>query len=244
MGVHYGGKYNSVKEITGPSGFYTINCGGDLVTVYVNQQYDGGGWVCVLQNRKDTGGMSNLTYTNAVNSSNYRSGGSYATPGPVVGVADLTGLPNYNVWIGTKFWKYFGYRADASNITVVQYVSSTFGTPLNQTGTHSKRYRWKFSSFNPAYAFQGATGVADETSTGSPGMYSYHAANGFSLTTYDNDQDANSGNCATYYNNNPFWYGSCWSGNWFGGPGGGYQDAPYWDGSGGDYHNFGAVYIK
>lgn len=243
MAIHYGGKYNSIKEITGPSGFYTINCDGIPVTVYVDQKYDGGGWVCVLQNRKDTGGMSNLTYGNAVNSSNYRTGGSTNSAGPVVAPADLTTLPNYNVWIGTKFWRYFGYRADASNITVVQYVSSTFGTPLNQTSTHTKRYRWKFSSFSTTYAFQSPAGVADETSTGSPGMYSYHAANGFSLTTYDVDQDVDTGNCATYYNNNPFWYGACWSGNWFAG-GGSYQDAPYWDSSGGDYHNFGAVYIK
>lgn len=237
MAIHYGGKYNSIKEITGPSGFYTINCDGIPVTVHVNQEYDGGGWVCVMQNSRDTGGMSNLTYADAVNSSNYRkTDGSNS----VVAPADLTTIPNYNVFLGTKFWKYFGYRADASYITVVQYVSSTYGTPLNQTGTHTKRYRWKFSSFSTTYAFQSAAGVADETSTGAPGMYSYHAANGFNLTTYDQDQDAYSGyNCSTSYGNNPFWYGACWSGNWWG-----YGNTPYWDGSGGDNHNFGAIYIK
>jgi len=63
------------------------------------------------------------------------------------------------------------------------------------------------------------------------------------LTTYDNDQDAyGSGNCSTFYNNNPWWYGACWSGNYF--AGNGYQDAPYWDSSTTDYHQYGAIYIK
>jgi len=237
MAIHYGGKYNSIKEITGPSGFYTINCDGEPAHVYVNQEYDGGGWVCVLQNRKDTGGMSNLNYGDAVNSSNYRK-----TDGSnnVVAPANLSGLPNYNVFLGTKFWKYFGYRADVSYITVVQYVSSTYGAPLNQTGVHTKRYRWKFGSFGSSYGFQSVSAVNDETGTGSPGMYSYHAANGYNLTTYDQDQDVYSAsNCAREYNNNPFWYGACWSGNFWG-----YGNAPYWDSSGSDNHNFGAIYIK
>ena len=93
------------------------------------------------------------------------------------------------------------------------------------------------------YGFVGATGVSDETSTGAPGFLNAHAAAGNSLTTYDNDQDTYGINCSSYYNNNPWWYNSCWSGNYFAG-GGGYQDAPYWDGSGSDYHNYGAVYIK
>jgi hypothetical protein len=243
MAIHYGGKYNSIKEITGPSGFYTINCDGLPVTVHVDQQYDGGGWVCVLQNRKNTGGMSNLTYGDAVNTCNYRTGGSTNSAGPSVAPGDLTTIPNYNVWIGTKFWKYFGYRADASNITVVQYVSSTFGAPLNQTGAHTKRYRWRFGSFGSSYGFQSVSAVNDETGTGSPGMYSNHAVNGSNLSTFDQDQDIYGGyNCSTFYNNNPWWYNNCWSGNYFAGTG--YQDAPYWDGSGVDYHNFGAVYIK
>jgi hypothetical protein len=125
---------------------------------------------------------------------------------------------------------------------VVQFVA-TSAVALGSTGSHTKRYRWRFDNFNSTYAIVGATAIADETSTGSPGFYSYHAANGFNLSTYDNDQDAyGGGNCSTFYNNNPFWYGGCWSGNYF--AGGGYADAPYWDGAGGDYHNYGAVYIK
>ena len=71
MSVYYGSRYTSVSQITGPSGFYTIWINNEPVNVYVNQDYSGGGWVCVLANRINTGGMSNLTYQNAVNKCNY-----------------------------------------------------------------------------------------------------------------------------------------------------------------------------
>ena len=243
MGLIYGPRYNKVSDITGPSGFYSIKLGNEYATVYVDQSYDGGGWVCVLANRINTGGMSGLTYSNAINTCNYRTGGSANSAGPVVHPSTpLSGLSNYNIWIGTKYWEMLGKRLNSSYITVVQFVAGTAGTALSSTGSHTKRYRWRFNNFTSTYGFSSVAAISDETSTGSPGMYSYHAANGFSLTTYDNDQDVNGGNCATYYNNNPFWYGSCWDGNWF--AGGSYADAPYWSGSGNDYYTYGAVYIK
>ena len=243
MALNYGPIYTSVSDITGPSGFYNIKYNNSFITAYVDQEYDGGGWVCVLANRITTGGMGNLTYSNAVNTCNYRTGGSTNTPGPsVIPTSGLSGLSNYNIWVGTSYWEILGKRNNPSYVTVVQFVSSTVGTTLGSTGSQSKRYRWRFNNFTSTYGFSGVATISDETGTGAPGMYSYHAANGFSLTTYDNDQDVNGGNCSTYYANNPFWYGSCWSGNYF--AGGGYADAPYWDGSGGDYHNYGAVYIK
>jgi len=237
MAMHFGGRYTSVSQITGPSGFYNIKLGNDNVVVYVDQEYDGGGWVCVLANRQGNGGMNNLTYYDAINTCNYRASSS-TTPAPLY---NLSGLSNYNIWIGTKYWEALGKRHDSSNVTVVQFVAPTFGIPLS--GSHTKRFRWRFSNFTTTFAFTGVATLSDETSTGSSGFYGYHAANGFSLTTYDNDQDAYPANCSNLYNNNPWWYGACWSGNYFAG-GGGYADAPYWDSSGSDYHNYGAVYIK
>jgi hypothetical protein len=241
MSVHFGGRYTSVSQITGPSGFYTIWLNNEPVSVYVNQDYSGGGWVCVLANRVNTGGMNNLAFYDAVNTCNYRTGGSSQGSNTVVDArSKMSSLANYNIWIGAKFWPLLGYRADPSNITVVQFVATTAGTSLS--GTHTKRYRWKYSGWSPTYAFNSATAVSDETGTGAPGMYSYHAANAFSLTTYDMDRDAYGSNCSTLYNNNPWWYGACWSGNYF--AGNGYSDGPYWDSSVSDYHNYGAVYIK
>lgn len=234
MSTHYGGPvYRSVSEITGPSGFYNVKTSQGTVVVYVNQSYDGGGWVLVLANRAGTGGVNNLSYYSAVNSSTYR------TSSTVTSAPRGLGLADFNCWVGVRYWQELAGRASAGKVTVVQYVSGTNGTALN--GSHTKRYRWRFDNFTSTYAFSGATGISDETSTGTPGFYGYHAANGFNLTTFDN-ANGNTCGCGTAYNNNPFWYGCCWSGNYFGG--GGYADAPYWDGSGGDYHQYGAVYIK
>jgi hypothetical protein len=238
MGTFYSKAYTSVSQITGPSGWYNVYVGGRKAFVYVNQDYDGGGWVLVLANRGATGGMNNLTYNNAVFSSNYRTNSGFVSPNRTFGA-----LSNYNVWVGTSMWAGLAGRASSGKITVVQYVSSSNGTALNSTGSHTKRYRWRFDGFNSTYGMTGVTAISDETGTGAPGFYSYHALNGFSLTTYDNDQDVYGPNCSTFYGNNPWWYGACWSGNYFAG-GSGYQDYPYWDSSGGDYHQYGAVYIK
>ena len=72
-----------------------------------------------------------------------------------------------------------------------------------------------------------------------PGMYSYH--NGRRLTTYDDDNDGYSGNCATYYGH-PWWYNSCWSGSFWGGTS--HQEAPYWATSGSDYYAWGAIWLQ
>jgi len=243
MGNFYGGEvYNSAFDITGSSGFYAINTPAGPVVSYVDQDYDGGGWVQVMSNTAYTGGMSSLNYFDAVNTCNFRNPGSNNGSNTSRGPKGLSGVSGYNSWIGLKFWKHLAGRVVSGKVTVVQFVA-TSAVALGSTGSHTKRYRWRFDSFNSTYGFVNAVGVSDETSTGSPGFYDYHAANSFSLTTYDNDQDVNGGNCSTYYNNNPFWYGSCWSGNYFGG-GGGYADAPYWQSSTTDYHNYGAVYIK
>lgn len=243
MAVYYGGNYTDISKITGPSGFYNIRVGTDNVPVYIDQSYDGGGWVCVLANRAFTAGMNNLAFYDAVNSCNYRSGGTNNGTNTTVSVpTKLTSLANYNIWIGTKYWSSLAGRVTTGKVTVVQFVSGTNGTALSATGSHNKRYRWRFDAFNGTYGMTGVTALSDETGTGAPGFYSYHAANGYSLSTYDVDRDVNGGNCATYYNNNPWWYGGCWSGNYF--AGGGHTDAPYWDSSTTDYHNYGAVYIK
>lgn len=232
MAMHFGGRYTSVSQITGPSGYYNIKVGNDNVVVYVDQDYDGGGWVCVIANRASSVGMRNLTYYDAINTCNYRTSSNTNEP-----LYNLSGLTNYNVWIGTKYWEALGKRNNSSYVTVAQFVSPTNGTPLS--GSHTKRYRWKFDNFTPTFAFSGAAALSDETSTGSPGLYNNHAVGGYNLTTYDNDQDTYGPNCSTLYGNNPWWYEACWSGNYFG-----FDNGPYWTGSGPDNHQYGAIYIK
>lgn len=240
MSIVYGaGVYSSVSDIKGPSGWYLISTSQGIVNTYVDQDYDGGGWVLVLANRATQGAMSNLTYYNAVNSCNIMSNLNT----PVQTPAKLGALSNYDVWIGTKFWSALSGRVYSNKVTVVQFVSGTDGTALSATGSQNKRYRWRFDSFTSTYSMTNATAISDETGTGSPGFYNYHAVNGYSLTTYDNDQDVYGANCSTMYGNTPWWYGACWSGHYFPN-GGGYANYPYWTGSGGDYWQYGAVYIK
>lgn len=244
MATSYGGLvYTSISQVTGPTGWYPIRLSNGTAMVYINQDYDGGGWVMVAANRINTGGMTNLDYYDAVNSCNYRNSQNQ------VQVTTSTSLSDVNGFVGAAYWQELAGRVTSNRITVVQYVATSI-VGLNATSSHTKRYRWRGSFNNASYTFGTQTfnwtnveGISDETGTGAPGFYSYHAANGFPLTTYDNYGYWNA--CATYYTNQGFWYGGCWSGNiWGGGPSNYYADAYYWDGSGGDYHNYGAVYIK
>ena len=238
--TNIGPVFTSASEITGPSGFYSITSGDDIIKVYIDQDYDGGGWILVLANRKDTGGMNNLTYIDAVNSQNYRANGTSKGSNDVVDPGSIrTNFENYNVWIGTKFWLGLAGRVTSNKITVVQFVATS---NVSLSGSHTKRYRWRFDNFGATYGMVGAASISDETATGAPGFYSSHAVGGYSLTTFDNDQDSYGSNCSNSYGNNPWWYSACWAGNYF--AGGGYQDASYWAGSSTDYHNYGAVYIK
>lgn len=223
----------------GPTGWYNVSVGGTTIPLWVDQDYDGGGWICVLANRKNTTGMSGLSYSNATTKANYKTGGVISQLNSITG---LTTLDNYNIFIGTSFWKELAGRNSSSKVTVVQFVSGTNGTKLSQTTSHNRRYRWRFDDFvSGTYAFSNAVALSDETSTGSPGLYNYHAVNRFPLATSDSDPAG----CPTYYNNNPWWYGWCWSGSYFGGGGSPYyQDGPYWNGSGSDYYQYGGIYIK
>lgn len=223
-----------IKELTGTkqNGFYWIKPGNlDPLYLWCDMNYDGGGWALVLCNCKagtfsgasGSNGIGALNYQQAVNNNNIN--GTY------------TNKLEFRQFVGVKYWVALG-------LNVAQFCSTTTPT-LSNTAAHTKRYRWRYTGMTSTYAFSGATSVSDETSTGSPGLFSYHASNGYSLTTTDRDQDAYGSNCANLYGGTPNWYGACWSGNPFGGGNsGGYQDAPFWDGSGSDYHNYMAVYLK
>jgi hypothetical protein len=193
--------------------------------------YDGGGWALVLCNVRagtfpgapGTNGLGAFQYRQAIN--NHLINGTY------------TNRLQFRTFVGLKYWPSLG-------LNIAQFCSTTTPT-LSDTVNHTKRYRWRYTGFSDTFAFQGGAAVSDETGTGSPGLYSYHAANGYSFTTVDRDQDVAGNNCADNYGGVPWWYGACWSGNGYGGGNSGsYADAPFWDGSGGDNHNYMAIYLK
>jgi hypothetical protein len=117
---------------------------------------------------------------------------------------------------------------------------------LGNTGGHSKREYWNWNgAWTNQYAASGASGEVVELGSPGSGQYDYwtvYGSYGYNFTTTDDDNDTYGGNCANLYNANPWWYNACWSGNMF--AGGPYQDAPYWYSSGGDNHNYGAMYVK
>lgn len=224
------------------NGFYWVNPSLGSTTpiyIYVNFSYrTKEAWALVQSNRINTTGVANSLYTaDGVNGATSQGSVTYDKGVNFINYKGSYGNTNldFNCLVGVKYWELLGNN-------VCQFVSTSIRT-LSDTGNHTKRYRWAFSEMSSTYAFLNPYAISDETSTGSPGLYSYHAANGYSFTTYDNDQDAHPGNCSTFYNNAPMWYGACWSGNVWGGMGAGYADAYFWDSSGGDYHNYGAVYI-
>jgi hypothetical protein len=142
---------------------------------------------------------------------------------------------NFNLWVGLDAWSGI-INANTDYKKIVYFTATSYQT-LGNTGSHSRRSSWSWNGWSPTYALQSPSNLSNEVGGATPGWYSYHIANGYGLSAYNN------GVCATSYNNNPFWYGSCWDGNIFAG-GSGYVDAPYWTGSGADYHSYGAVYIK
>jgi hypothetical protein len=250
MAQRYGSFYDDISQVTGSSGWYGIynSTYGVYVPVYVDQSYDNGGWVCVLANRRYTAGMNNLKYTDAVNSCNYRtepsSDDSTNTPAVLSNLKNL-GLDDVNIWIGLKFWSMFGGRKTSNKIEVVTFASSTNGTALNATASHSERHTFNFTDFDSAndYRFSGAANGSTAVGASASGFYGHATNSNAKLTTYDDDNDTHASNCSTFYNNNPWWYTSCWSGNIF--AGGGYVDGPYWTSSNSsNSRQYMAVYIK
>lgn len=226
-------KANSPNCPTGRCGLKLDGLTGKTYEVYIDQTYDGGGWVMVINNTWVSGGMRNLTYSDAVNSVNYR-----VSEVPVTTIKNKT-IAQFNAFLGVKYWFGLCQNITPGYMYIVQFVSSS-AKELNDTGNHTKRYRWRSTQFTGTYQFQAAGGVSDETGTGAPGLLTYHAANQYNLTTYDNDQDPYAPiNCSQSYGNNPWWYGACWSGSYYG-----YDNGVYWDGSSSDSHSYGAVYIK
>ena len=216
------------------TGWYWLTVDGSVNLYWIDMDYDGGGWVLVANNRLNTGNIGTTAGTYAASTTGFITLGNYGLG---------TNPSNFNLWVGLNKWN--SIVAASGQRKFVEMVSSNIGVKLGQTGFHSKRARWTWTGWSGTYAWQGVANYSLELGANSPGLYNYHIAGGYSFSAYDLDQDGYSSNCATFYGNTPFWYGSCWSGNfWGGGTGGGYADGPFWDGSGSDYFNYGAYYVK
>lgn len=233
----------AIREVN-PSaqpGWYWININGTAQQFWVDTVHDGGGWVLVMQNRINTGGIGALTYASATNYAPNATGNYGVNYNPT----------NFNLWVGLRAWSWIVNRNQLNGKLpsgrVKEFVSTAF-INLNATSGHTKRMSWNWGgTWGSAFAWSGTGQPVIEAGGSLAGLWSYHIANGYNLSTYDNDQDAIGGNCSTSYGNGPWWYGGCWSGHGFGNngnSGAGHADAWFWDSSTSDYHNYGAIYIR
>jgi hypothetical protein len=247
-----------MSQVVGkPTGWYCFKIEGENVPVFLDMEYTSVPMVLVMANNEYTGGMTRLRYVDAVNRANYRKNGSSGSdlrngtnePGWHISGKSKPGLDDVNVWIGLKFWKFFGGRVRSGKISVRQFVANIKGAPLGSNqSTHEHRAGWYFDGFNTStWAFENSVFESVYTGGTNPGLYSSHSK-GQPLTTFDNDNDTAGGNCATFYDDNPWWYTSCWSGSMWGSTTASstnnYHNRAYWTGSaqpGG--HAYGAVYI-
>lgn len=218
-----------------PTGWYWLQINGVATQVYIDMTYDGGGWVLVGTHPINIA-LVNPTYAQMTTGLT-----QIGTSGFVVGSTDPK---QYATWSPLARWRFITLANGAGNNVV--YFTAGSQVELGATGSHSRRSRWTWNGWTAAYAWSGAANLSNEVGGTTPGVWSYHIANGYNWTTFDVDQDAASNNCATNYGGAPWWYGACWDGNfWGGGQGGnGHQNAAYWTGSSTDYYNYGAFYVK
>lgn len=202
------------------NGMYWLNPGGlGANQFYCDFTFDNQRvWVMVIANRTGTGAVGSLTYANA-------------TSPIITTIGTYNSSLAFNLWVGLNYWPHLGN-------TINQYV---YSSATGLSGTHTKRSRWKFSGFSSTYAFIHPRDITNDVGSTAPGLYAYHAVNGYSLSTYDNDQDVHGTNCSSVYGNNPWWYGACWDGNYFGFS---QSDNVHWSSSSSDQHAYGAIFLS
>jgi hypothetical protein len=214
------------------TGWYWLMCNGTPKQFYVDMDFEGGGWILVASKNIN---VTTPGWTYAQSAQGYDHLGS---TGFVIGTTD----PKTNTtWVGLNAWNALTTANNAGKNFI--YLTASSAIPLS--GTPARRTRWKWTGWSGTFQWTGVNSLVNDVGGVTPDLYAYSIVNNYGFTTYDVKNDVYTSNCASSYNNAPWWYGACWSGNIWGGNGiASYGNAAYWTGSGTDYYNYGAMYIK
>lgn len=141
--------------------------------VWIDSDYDGGGWVLVASHPRDIS-LPSLTYAQAAQATS-----SFHSAPP----SDDDDPKTYAYWMGLEAWTEITAENNAGN-NVVSYVSST-QVALGATSDHTKRARWKWDGWNIGYSWNNPNSILLELGYANPGLYSYHAVGGYQFSTID-----------------------------------------------------------
>lgn len=213
-----------------PTGWYWLRVNGAPTQLYIDNAYEGGGWVLVISHPIGIV-LPLLNFGQSTLGTQYQ-----GSTGFTVGQSN----PKlYTTLLPLGLWTAITAQNGAGNNFVTLAHSAAIdiggGVPIH-------RARWTWTGWNAQFAWQGASNLIVEYGNSVPGLWSYHIANGYNWGTIDSYTGLP---CPSYYAYAPWWYGGCWDGSPWGANGAGsYQNAFYWSGSDADYYNYGAFYVK
>jgi hypothetical protein len=226
------------SDPTATTGWYWLMINGISREVWVDMDYNGGGWVLVATHIRD---KSIPALTDVDSQSNLNT--VYQSHTAITSSLDPR---TETTLMALDGWSYI----TAANSLGGNVVLQANTVPIGLGDAPQRRSRWTFTGWDNNYSAIGVGNLNNEIGGTTPGFYSYHwngGGTGRPWTTNNNDRDAWNGTatCSSNYNGAPFWYGSCWDGSFWGGNGGGgHANALHWTSSGGDNYNYGATYVK
>lgn len=197
---------------------------------YCDMTTEGGGWTLVWSNLRGGRGkpVTDIQWAAAINTL------------PLARGEISADLESFQVFTGLTHW-----------MPLAPAGKLRYDWAPNYRGNIDQRAIMSFS-LDPAqnYKIQ-LTDFVQPVGNAQPGLWLAH--NGKQFSTYDADHDEHKENCASLYNNSPWWYTACWSGtiNGNGETDASHLNGAYWVGStsswgvaGGQGAGNGWIYVK